>query len=316
MAHSKPDAACAGAAGQARARLNLSAAAASIGVALALIGLKAWAQTLTGSLSIAASLVDSVADLLIALGNLAAMLYAARPADDDHSFGHSAAEDIAALGQGALVMAAGGAILWNAALRLQAPRPLTAETEGLVAMLAALALTGALVLWQRRVARRTGSRIVAADSAHYVSDFAPGVAALAALAASKFLAFPQLDSILGALAALWILRIGWRVARSALDGLMDREASGTMVARIAALADAAPGIEGWHDLKTRMSGSRLFVQIHVEIDGSLSLEEAHDIGAALRRQILALYHDVDVIIHTDPVRGRGAPAVKGLAQAR
>ncbi|MGF1659462.1 MAG: cation diffusion facilitator family transporter [Rubrimonas sp.] len=287
-----------------RMRLNLSAAGASIAVALALIAIKLWAQLATGSLSIAASLVDSALDLTIALANLAAMLYAARPADDDHRFGHTAAEDVAALAQGALVVAAGIAILWSGAVRLIDPQPLQAEREGVIAMVAALALTGALVWWQRRVARRTGSRIVAADSAHYLSDFAPMLAALVALAASKFLDAPQLDSVLAMAAALWILRTGWRVARGALHGLMDREAPPETVARIAELADAAPGVLGWHDLKTRMSGPKLFVQLHVEIDGSLRLKESHAIGEALRREILAIGHDVDVIIHTDPVKIR------------
>lgn len=287
-----------------RMRLNLSAAGASIAVALTLIAIKGWAQLATGSLSIAASLVDSMLDLTIALANLAAMIYAARPADDDHRFGHTAAEDLAALAQGALVIAAAGAILWNGAARLIDPQPLSAERAGVVAMVAAIALTGALVWWQRRVARRTGSRIVAADSAHYLSDFAPAVAALVALAASKHLDFPQLDSLLAMAAALWILRTGWRVSVGAVHGLMDREASPETVARIAALADAAPGILGWHDLKTRMSGPKLFVQLHVEIDGALSLKESHAIGEALRREILRIGADVDVIIHTDPAKPR------------
>ena len=285
-----------------RMRLNLSAAGASIAVALALIAIKGWAQLATGSLSIAASLVDSALDLTIALANLAAMLYAARPADDDHRFGHTAAEDLAALAQGALVIAAGLAILWSGAGRLVDPQPLSAEREGVIAMVAALALTGGLVWWQRLVARRTGSRIVAADSAHYLSDFAPGLAALAALAASKWFDFPQLDSALAMAAALWILRTGWRVARDALNGLMDREAPPETVARIAELADAAPGALGWHDLKTRMSGAKLFVQLHLEIDGSLTLKESHAIGEALRREILRIGPDVEVIIHTDPVK--------------
>lgn len=282
-------------------RLNLSAAAASIVVAVLLIAIKTWAQVETGALSIAASLVDSVLDLMIAAANLAAMLYAARPADDDHTFGHTAAEDIVALAQAAIVSASGLLIFYGGALRLWEPVAIAAEGAGLAVMLVALVLTGGLVWWQKRVARRTGSKIVDADSAHYVSDFAPNLAAIAALAASKFFGVVVLDSLLAMAAALWILRVGWRIGSSAVDGLMDREAPAGLVSEIAAVARAAPGIRGFHDLRTRMSGTRLFVQVHVEIDGDMPLREANEISERLRRDILGTSKDIDVIIHTDPV---------------
>lgn len=284
-----------------RHRLNLRAAAASISVATALIALKAWAQIETGSLAIAASLVDSVLDLMIALANLAAIRYAARPADDDHSFGHTAAEDIAALAQAAIVSVSALAIAASAAGRLANPGPLQAEGLGLAVMLAALALTGGLVWYQSRVARRTGSKIVAADMAHYASDFLPMLAALVSMAASKWLGVTALDSVLALAAAAWILRTGLKIGTSAWHGLMDREAPAETVAQIVAIANATPGLSGWHDLKTRTSGTKLFVQIHAEIDGGLTLHEAHEIAATLRHAILALDGDVDVIVHQDPV---------------
>jgi len=284
-----------------RHRQNLRAAAASITVATLLIALKGWAQIETGSLAIAASLLDSVLDLMIALANLAAIRYAARPADDDHSFGHTAAEDIAALAQVAIVSVSALAIAANAVARLLAPAPLQAEGLGLAAMLAALTLTGGLVWYQSRVARRTGSKIVAVDMAHYASDFLPMLAALASMAASKWLGVTVLDSALALAAAAWILRTGLKIGASAWHGLMDREAAPETVARIVAIANATPGLSGWHDLKTRTSGAKLFVQIHAEIDGDMTLRQAHAISATLRHAILALDGDVDVIVHQDPV---------------
>lgn len=282
-------------------RLNLSAAAASITVATLLVGLKAWAQAQTGSLSIAASLVDSLLDLMIALANLAAIRYAARPADAEHRFGHTAAEDIVALAQAAIVSISALVIAGGAAGRLASPAPLQAERIGIVVMLVSLALTGALVIWQRWVQRRTGSKIVDADMAHYLSDFLPMLGALAALSASKFLGVDWLDPLLALVAAAWILRTGLRIGRSAWDGLMDREAPAGTIARITAIADAQPDLRGWHDLRTRTSGSRLFIQIHAEIDGGLPLKRAHAIGERLRRELLALGGDVEVIVHKDPV---------------
>ncbi len=283
-----------------RDALNLSAAAASIAVALTLVGLKGWAQIETASLAIAASLVDSVLDLMVSLANLAALRYAARPADADHRFGHTAAEDIAALAQAVVVSLSALWIAASAAGRLVEPAPLAAEGLGLAVMIASLALTGGLVWWQDRVAARTGSRIIRADMAHYLSDFLPLGAAMIALAGSRFLGAHWLDPALALAAAAWILRTGLVIGRGAWDGLMDREAPPETVARIAAIADATQGLRGWHDLKTRTSGTKLFVQIHVEIDGALPLKHAHAIGERLRRDILALGEDVDVIVHKDP----------------
>jgi ferrous-iron efflux pump FieF len=284
-----------------RHRLNLSAGIASMAVAATLVAIKGWAQVATGSLSIAASLVDSLLDLMIAAANFAAIRYAAKPADADHQFGHTAAEDIAALAQAAIVTVSALAVAAAAAWRLTHPAPLTAEVEGAAVMAVSLLLTGALIWWQMRVARETGSKIVAADMAHYLSDFLPMIAALLALGAARFLDAGWLDAALALIAAAWILRTGLRIGRGAWDGLMDREAPAETVTRIAAIADACEGLRGWHDLRTRMSGTRLFVQIHAEIDGSLPLKDAHRIGERLRRDILAVGEDVDVIVHQDPV---------------
>ena len=284
-----------------RHRLNLAAGVASMVVAATLVVIKGWAQVATGSLSIAASLVDSLLDLMIAAANFAAIRYAAKPADADHQFGHTAAEDIAALAQSAIVSVSALAVAGAAAWRLTHPAPLTAEAEGAAVMAVSLLLTGALIWWQTRVARATGSKIVAADMAHYMSDFLPMMAALVALAAARFVDAGWLDAALALIAAAWILRTGLRIGRGAWDGLMDREAQAETVERIAAIADACEGLRGWHDLRTRMSGTRLFVQIHAEIDGSLPLKEAHRIGERLRRDILAVGEDVDVIVHQDPV---------------
>ena len=93
-------------------RMNLSAGIASSLVALTLVGLHLWALGDTRALSVGASLIDSAMDLMISLGGLAAIAYAARPADEDHAFGHSSAEDLAALGQSLFIMVSAGVITW------------------------------------------------------------------------------------------------------------------------------------------------------------------------------------------------------------
>lgn len=281
--------------------LNLSAGVASVSVAVTLVALKLWALGTTASLSVAASLADSALDLMMSAGGLMAIVYAARPADEDHAFGHTSVEDLAALAQSVFILISGGVIGWSAVNRLMAdtPQALTGQEGGIVAMAVSIVLTVALVLWQRRVARATGSKVVAADSLHYMSDLMPAIGAIAALWASHRFGLGQVDSVV-ALAASAMLVIGSiRIGKGAWDALMDRRADPALIDGIAAIAAGWPGVRGFHDLKTRTAGSRVFVNIHIELDGDQSLRAAHAIGAGLRRSIIETYPQCDVIVHKD-----------------
>jgi ferrous-iron efflux pump FieF len=281
--------------------MNLSAGLASVGVAGVLVALKLWALGETGSLSVAASLADSAMDLMVSLGAMAAIVYAARPPDEDHVFGHSSAEDLAALGQSLFILISAGAIAVAAVRRLITAQPerLQAENAGIAAMTLSILLTLALIGWQTRVAKATGNRVVKADRLHYLGDLLPNLGAIASLYASGRFGLIQIDSLM-ALAAAGMLAIGaLKIGRGAWDALMDRTADPAVIEGIATLARNWPGVDGFHDLKTRVAGSRIFVHLHIELDGDLSLREAHDIGAGLRRTILLAYPHADVIIHKD-----------------
>lgn len=284
-------------------RLNLSAGIASASVALTLVALKLWALSATHALSIAASLADSAMDLMVSLGGLVAIAYAAKPADEDHAFGHSSAEDLAALGQSLFILFSAGVIGWASFLRLtsDAPSELASEGRGMVVMAVSIVLTVGLVLWQRRVVKRTGSRVVSADSLHYLGDLVPNVGAILSLWASSALGLTQIDSIVAIGAALMLAVGAVRIFKGAWDALMDRSADHEMIKGIEEIAGSFPGVMGFHDLKTRMAGSVTFVNLHIELDGAQSLNAAHDIGAALRRAILARFPNADVMIHKDPV---------------
>jgi ferrous-iron efflux pump FieF len=281
-------------------------------VAGVLVALKLWALAETGALSIAASLADSAMDLVMSLGAAVAIVYAARPADEDHAFGHTSAEDLAALGQSAFIMVSAGLISWTAVARLSADTPpeLASEGRGLIVMVVSIALTLGLVWWQGRVARRTGSKVVAADRLHYLGDLLPSIGAIVALLISSHFGIGSVDAVVALLAA-GVMAIGaLRIGKDAWDALMDRAADPAILDGIAAIARDWPGVRGFHDLKTRRAGSRVFVNLHIELDGDQSLREAHDIGAALRRAILAAYPQADVIIHKDvhdPDRAQPSP---------
>ena len=285
-------------------RLNLSAGLLSVSVALVLVVTKLWALAATGSLSIAATLADSALDLLMSLGGLAAIAYAARPADEDHAFGHTSAEDLAALGQSVFILISAGIIATAAIARLWsgAAPELTAQGFGMAVIALSIVLTLGLVIWQRRVARLTGSKVVAADSLHYLGDLIPNVGALLALWASAQFGLGAIDSAVALIAAGMMVLGAVRIGKDAWDALMDRRADPVVIAGIKVIAAGFPGVHGFHDLKTRVAGSRIFVNLHIELDGTQTLNEAHAIGAALRRAIVTAYPRCDVLIHKDPVK--------------
>lgn len=282
-------------------RLTLTAGAASVGMAALLVALKLWALGETGALSVAASLADSAMDLMMSLAAMAALIYAAKPADEDHAFGHTSAEDLAALGQAIFILISATIIAYAATLRLLDPSspPLQSQGRGMLVMGLSVALTLGLVLWQGHVARRTGSKVVAADRLHYLGDLLPNIGAIASLWASSTFGMGQIDSIVAIGAAVMLALGALRIGKGAWDALMDRRADPEIIAGIAKIASDWPGVHGFHDLKTRTAGSRIFVHLHIELDGKQSLREAHDIGAGLRRAILRAYPQADVIIHKD-----------------
>ncbi|WP_421701381.1 cation diffusion facilitator family transporter [Aliiroseovarius sp.] len=284
-------------------RMNLSAGIASASVAVTLVLLKLWALGETNALSVAASLADSAMDLMVSLGALAAIWYAARPADDDHTFGHTSAEDLAALGQSLFILASAGIIAFAAVTRLWSgePAPILSHGKGIIVMGTSIVLTLSLVLWQRHVAARTGSAVVKADSLHYLGDLIPNIGAILSLWAASWFQMEAIDSAVAIGAAILLAVGALRIFKTAWDGLMDRAADPEMIAGIETIARDWPGVHGFHDLKTRRSGSKVFVNMHIELDGAQSLDEAHATGAALRRAILRAYPQTDVMLHKDPV---------------
>ena len=288
-------------------RLNLSAGVLSVLVAFVLVIAKLWALSETGALSVAATLADSAMDLMMSLGGLAAIAYAAKPADEDHAFGHTSAEDLASLAQSLFIIASAGVITFAAVMRLLAGDSVMPQQEekGIAAVVFAIVVTGGLVFWQRRVAVNTGNKVVAADSLHYIGDMVPNLGAVVALYVSSRFGLNEIDSVVAIGAALFMAFGAIRIGKAAWDALMDRRADPAMLEGIAEIARGYPGVYGFHDLKSRQAGSRVFVNLHIELDGNQTLTEAHAIGAGLRRAIIAAYPNADVLIHKDPLGDPG-----------
>ena len=280
---------------------------ASVATAILLVGLKTWAWLASGSVSLLASLVDSLTDSLASIVNLFAVRLALRPADDNHPFGHGKAESLSALAQSAFIGGSAVFLLLNAVERLLHPQPLQQTTLGIAVMLVSLLLTLALVLFQRWVLRRAQSQAVSADSLHYVTDFASNIVVLVALVLAAW-GWQRADAVLALLLGGWIFWSAAKIAIEAVNTLMDKALPPADVARIEAAALAVPGVLGIHDLRTRLSGARHFVQMHIDLDARLNIVEAHDIAVAVAAQIRVLFEEAEVIVHQDPVEAGGQSA--------
>ena len=281
-------------------RLNHLAASASIAVALTLLAAKLAAWLVTDSIVILTSLVDSGIDLLASLVTFVSVRQAAQPADRAHRYGHGKAEALGAFAQAGFVGGSALILASEAIQRLISPQAISQGRLGVAVMLFAIALTGGLVLFQRAVVRRTGSVAIRADSLHYRGDLLMNLAVIAALALTEIHGSPLIDPLFGLAIVAWLLYGAVGVARHALDMLMDRELPGERRAHIRELALGHPSAQGVHDLRTRRAGADVYIQHHLELDGGLSLDQAHDITHEVEARIREAYPDADILVHQEP----------------
>jgi cation diffusion facilitator family transporter len=282
------------------ARLMRQATVAALTVALSLALAKAIAWWMSGSVSLLAGLTDSLLDGAASLLNLIAVHYALRPADEDHRYGHGKAEALAGLDQALFIGASAVLVGSHGVERLLHPQPLGAPDLGIAVMLLSLALTVALLLFQRHVVRLTGSTAIRADSLHYRSDLLLNSSILLALVLASF-GWPQLDALFGIGIAFYILWSAISIVREAVAVLMDQELSPEVSTQMLDLVCAVPGVLGAHDLRTRISGTRWFVQLHIELPGELSLFQAHALSDQVEATIRAEFPRAEVLVHADPI---------------
>lgn len=281
-------------------RLKRLAATASIAVALTLIAAKLGAWLATSSVSLLSTLIDSLLDLAASVVNFIAIHHAAQPADREHRFGHGKAEPIAGFAQAAFVSGSAGFLSIQAVERLIHPTSVSNEKIGIGVMVLSIVLTLALVVFQRSVVRRTGSVAIGADQLHYQSDLLVNASVIVALVLAWQFQWMIADPLFAIAIAGYILYSAREILVHSFDMLMDKELPDADRKRIVEIAEAHPGVINAHDLRTRLSGSRIFVQIHLELNGELRLWDAHEIADGVMKQIETAYPDAEVLIHEDP----------------
>jgi ferrous-iron efflux pump FieF len=280
-------------------RLLRLATNASVATAAILIAAKLVAWAMTGSVSVLASLVDSMMDVAASLINLFAVRYSLMPADHEHRFGHGKAESLAGLAQTTFIAGSAVFLMLQAFDRLLHPRPLVDVGIGVGVMVFAILATLALLILQRHVIRVTGSTAIKADALHYTTDVLVNVSIIIALLLSGY-GWPGIDALFALGIAGYILYSAWHIGHEAFQLLMDRELPDEQRQRIRHAALAHNQVRGVHDLRTRRSGHDIFIQMHLELDDELSLYDAHGIGDEVEASIREIHPEADILIHKDP----------------
>ncbi len=282
------------------ARLLRAATYASVGTASALVLLKLGAWWLSHSVSLLSTLVDSLLDVAASVINLLAVRAALTPADHDHRFGHGKAEPLAALGQSAFIGGSAVFLLLEVSQRLLEPREVEATTVGIVVMVISIVATLGLLQFQKYVVRETGSLVIEADALHFSVDVLVNASVIVALLLVAQFGWLLADPIFGLGIGIYIFWSAWKLMRGSMDMLMDKELADDERAKISEIILASDDVLGIHDLRTRASGRQVFVQCHVELDGRMSLADAHAVTDRIEAQLAEVFPHAEVLFHQDP----------------
>jgi cation diffusion facilitator family transporter len=274
----------------------------SVATSILTMALKFGAYLLTGSVGLLSDALESFVNLGAALVAAATLSYAHSGEDEDHNFGHEKAEYFSSGIEGALIFVAAAAIIWSAAPRLAAPQPLEQVGLGLALSVAAAGANLLCGWFLLKGAREHRSITLEADAHHLLTDVWTTAGVIAAVAVVHFTGWLILDPVIAIVVALQILWTGWSLIRRSFDGLMDRAIPEDERARIAAILDQVKARGGdYHRLRTRVSGKKSFVDVHLLVPGTMTVHEGHDLAHRLESEIEAAVPHVEVLTHLESI---------------
>lgn len=283
------------------ANRTLAIAASSILVGLIVLGLKFLAWWLTGSIALYSDALESIVNVVTAIGALIAVRLAQRPADASLPYGYHKAEYFSAVLVGVMIIVAAILILREAIIGFLAPEMPDAPMQGLAVSGVATAINLVWAFVLLRQGRAAKSPAIAADGKHLMTDVISTFGVLAGLALVFATGWAQLDAVLAALVALNILWSGWGVIRDSVGGLMDVAVPGDTQKTIReVIATSADGAIEAHDIRTRQAGRMTFIDFHLVVPGAMSVDDAHGICDRIESQLRKAVRDVQITIHVEP----------------
>jgi cation diffusion facilitator family transporter len=274
----------------------------SVGAAVVTIGLKTFAWALTGSVGLLSDAAESVVNLVAAVMAVAVVQWSERPPDEEHAYGHEKAGYLAAGLEGALILLAAVTIGWTAIQRLADPEPLTDVGVGVTVAVVAAAVNLAVARVLISTGRAHESLTLEADGRHLMTDVWTSVGVVAGVASVSLTGWDPLDPLIALAVAVNIVVTGSALVRESAGGLMDHALPADELARVHAVLERFQGSEvRFHALRSRRSGRRRFVSVHVLVPGTWSVQRGHDLAeqveAALREQL----SHATVFTHLEPL---------------
>lgn len=255
----------------------------------------------TDSVAVLGDAFESIVNVVAAGLMIFSVSLANRPADATHRYGHGKVESLAVGVEGGLILLAGIVVGVQAVLRFIGNRPLPRLELGIVLVGIVSILTAGLAAYVWGVGRRHANAVLIADGKHLMTDFASTAAVLGALVLVKLTGRVWLDPLVALVMAALILRTSWRLLVEAANGLMDR-ADPADDAAIRGVLDASVGgpIHGYHKLRHRHSGAFHWVDVHVQVDGGLTVRRSHQLASELEHKIERLLGQANVTVHIEP----------------
>ena len=286
----------------------------SIAAALATISLKTLAWWLTGSVGLLSDALESIVNLVAALLALSMLRLAASPPDEDHPYGFSKAEYLAAGIEGALIVIAAAGILYSALPRLIEPRALDAPIFGLALTIAASAINLAVAIVLIRVGRRDHSITLEADGQHLITDVWTSVGVIVGVALVYVTGWLRLDPLVALAVAAHIVWTGVGLVRRSASGLLDAAISQDDQGEITKLFAEYSRRYGmtFHALRTRQAGARRFISFHMLVPDAWTVAQAHQLSEEIESRMRSMIPNASIFTHIEPISDPSSYEDQGL----
>ena len=284
---------------------NRGAALVAVGGGIIIFAVKLGAWYISGSVALLSDALESIINIVASCLMLYSVYVSGRPADDEHHYGHQKVEYITSLAEGGLIITAAIFIIHTALERLSDPVPITSAGSAIGINLFATALNGGLSWYLIRRSKETGSIALEGDAKHLLSDVVTSVGVAIGLYISLLTGWTLADPIIALIVSVLIIRMGADIILKSSRGLMDDHCPETEE-KIEALLDRhRSNFVDYHDIKTRRSGTQVFAELHLSIDGEMTVKEAHDFTDHLEEDLKKELPDVAVTIHIEPPENHG-----------
>lgn len=274
----------------------------SVATAILIIILKIGAYLVTGSIGFLSDALESGANIAAAVITLIALLIAAKPPDQEHTYGHSKAEYLSVGAEGTFILIAAAVIAYQAVMRLMNPEPLDRIGLGLVLLAIAAAANFVVARILLRAGEQHRSAALVADAHHLLTDVWTSIGVLLGVALVGLTGWQWLDPAIALIVAIQIVYTGIKLVRMAINGLLDAAMLPEEVERVMSILNGyqEDGIT-FHALRTRQAGAQRFISVHIQVPGDWTVQKGHEFSENVELEIRNAFAPVNVTTHIEPV---------------